>query len=63
MNEYERACERFAEATEKHAEACARASKILSDAEDQYEAALRDLARFESSPGIPLPRYRTGTAA
>lgn len=58
LDAYERAAERFNRASENWAKA--NAARILQAAEDEYDAASADLARYETSPGLPLPEFRPG---
>lgn len=56
---YERAVRRYEIARENFP----RAKRVMDAAQDEYDAAYAALAEFESSPGIPLPEYRTAVAA
>jgi hypothetical protein len=55
MNDYDRAITRMETARAQLKKA--RAS--LTAAEDEMERAEKQLTRCETSPGIPLPQYRT----
>jgi hypothetical protein len=57
-NPYEAACERFNRASRRAYRAKADAERILREADAEYEAALANLAQYESEPGIALPQYR-----
>lgn len=57
-NPYEAACERFEAATRNLPAAKAEASRILREADEEWDAAQVNLRQYESSPGIPLPQYR-----
>jgi hypothetical protein len=59
MNDYERACERFNRISGSIAEIQQEAKAVIQWAEDEYAAAQDNLRQYESSPGIPLPQYRT----
>jgi hypothetical protein len=59
---YEAACTRFDRATAAAPRARADAERIRQDAEDEWEAARANLAKFERSPGIPLPEHDPLTA-
>lgn len=58
MNPYEAACERFERANQNCAKATAEAERILTEAENEWDAAQANLRQYESRPGIPLPQYR-----
>jgi hypothetical protein len=57
-NPYERAAERFNRISADLPHIKALAQAVIDWADDEYDAASVDLARYESSPGILLPRYR-----
>ena len=61
-DDYEAACERFDRATAAAPRARAEAERLRQEAEDEWEAARANLARFERSPGIPLPEHDPLTA-
>lgn len=56
--DYERAAARFGAAGPACIRARREAERIISAAEAEYDAAERDLIRYELRPGIPLPEYR-----
>jgi hypothetical protein len=56
-DKYEAARERFEQATANWPKAKAEADQLIREADDEYEAAWRNLCQFESTPGIPLPEY------
>jgi hypothetical protein len=59
VNPYEAACERFNRISESHAEIKRLAQSVIDWADDEWEAAQANLRQYETSPGIPLPEYRT----
>ena len=59
MNAYELAGERFNRAGPACLKARREAERIVRDAEAEYAAAEAALTAFESSPGVPLPEYRS----
>src|SRR5580704_11049575 len=62
MNEYEQAAERFNNAVRNHAIIKAKAEEMIREADEEWENANANLAAHESSPGIPLPQYRSSLA-
>ena len=58
VNPYEAACDRFNRASVNYPKAKAEAERIVREAEEEREAAQANLARYEQSPGIPLPQWR-----
>ena len=58
-NDYEAACTRFDRANANYPRAKAEAERIRQEADEEWEAARANLARFERSPGIPLPEHDT----
>jgi len=58
MNAYEAARERYDAALGACGRATVEADRLLREAEEEFEAAVADLRRYESQPGIPLPQYR-----
>lgn len=61
--EHEAARQRYEQAERNLPLAKAEAEQMVDAAEDEWMAAVRNLSRFEESPGVPLPRYRTEAAA
>jgi hypothetical protein len=57
-NPYEQARLRFANATENSTRAKTIAERMQLNAAIEYEEALAGLRKYESQPGIPLPKYR-----
>jgi hypothetical protein len=62
-NAYEAAIERMEAATANHRRTLVTAERMIHKAADEYDAAEADLRQYESSPGVPLPRYRVHTVA
>jgi hypothetical protein len=62
MNEYEQAAERFNNAVRNHAIIKAKAEEMIREADEEWENANANLAAHESSPGIPLSKYRSSLA-
>ncbi|HLM89267.1 MAG TPA: hypothetical protein VK284_09595 [Streptosporangiaceae bacterium] len=59
-NPYEVARDRFERINRNRATIIAGAQATIEWAEQEWADAQGELARFESSPGIPLPQYRGG---
>ena len=63
MNAYEAARERYDAALGARGRARVEADRLLREAEEEFEAAMAGLRRYESQPGIPLPQYREQVSA
>ena len=61
MNPYEEARERLERANQAHRElraVKAQLENVQTLVEAEWAAATRNLRRYETTPGIPLPEYR-----
>ena len=63
MNDYERAAERFENISRNYKTITDAAMTVIEWAGTEYEAASANLAKYETSPGIPLPEYRESSLA
>jgi hypothetical protein len=60
LNAYEQAADRFNRISASLPGITDACQQIIAWAEDECDTAAADLARYETSPGIPLPQYRPG---
>lgn len=56
-NPYELACERFNRISGSIQAIKAQAQSVIDWADQEWEAAQKNLRQYETSPGIPLPEY------
>ena len=60
MTAYDEACDRMDAARRNCQHAKREAERIIREADEEYDAADANLARYERSPGLPLEQYRYG---
>lgn len=57
MNAYDQACDRMEAARRSCRHAKREAERIIRAADDEWNAADANLARYERAPGLPLDEY------
>ena len=57
-NPYEEACDRFEAISTTYAARIKEYQEAIDAIENEYNEAWRNLRRYESQPGVPLPEYR-----
>ncbi len=58
MNAYDLACSRMDTARRRCQRARRLAERIVREADQEYDLADANLARYETRPGVPRPEYR-----